>query len=511
MKKSTKRFIILGIVLVLVILALFLFLKPKSNSSAVVDLKDTTVLSLRDIKKSISGSGIVESADSTLVYSTLASLVESVDVKLGDYVVKGQLLAVLDSDSIQNQLTSAQISLNSAQTAQKQQLEAAQANYDNFVYALENGLNTTLNSAQAQADSAFEGYSKAKVAYNNYLKSNPAIVSAKANLDSAKTALESAKTAYENDRDNDSLRVTYENAQSNYTAAQNNYNAVLNSDSVLKEYERAAQTALKGYETALTALKSVKNSLNDQLEAYETALKNAKESSSTESLEENIRQLKVTLADTQIKAPVSGTVTAVYAKKGASGSGLLFVIEDTENLIVDTSVKSYDIASVKEGLLVSITSEAIKDKEFEGIITSVAPTADKTAYGTTDISKEAAFSVDVEVTSKDSGLKIGMEVDLDFIIEEQNSVFAVPYDAVYEKGNKSYVICAEETKDGKYRLKEIEVSVGLDDDFDIVISSANLSSGMRILNDTDGYTDLIGKVLPSGTVDKTPIFPFQVG
>ena len=77
--------------------------------------------------------------------------------------------------------------------------------------------------------------------------------------------------------------------------------------------------------------------------------------------QESIRQLNQTLDDTKITAPVSGTVTAVYASVGSSGSGLLFVIEDTEHLVVSTSVKGYDLGDVKTGMTVeNMAAEAVR-------------------------------------------------------------------------------------------------------------------------------------------------------
>ncbi len=491
-KKSKKKLIIvLAVIAVIVLLVISgLFLKPK-NTAKIVDLDDTTVLKIRDIEKTISGVGVVESSNSTLVYSTLGYLVEKVNVSLGDYVEKGDLLAVLEDDVIQNQITSAQLNLNQAETSLNQQVEMAQTNYDNFVYALENNLNTTLNSAKAQKESAFDAYESAKNALESYKKNSPAISAAKAELD---LALQGYKNG----------TVTLEKVNE----ATKKYDEVLSSDPNFTQLKTALEGATKAYNAALVALESVENSLNDQLEAYETALKNAKDAN-TDAAEESLRQLKVSLNDTKIKAPVSGTVTAVYAKEGASGSGLLFVIEDTENLIISTDIKGYDIDTLKEGVNVQISTEAIDDKVFNGVLTLVAPTANKTQYGTTDSSKEPLFAAEIEVTTKNSGLRIGMDADLDYIIEAQKSILAVPYDAVFERNGQNYVIVIEEQSDNKWLLKEVSVNVGMDDDLDIVVSG-DIREGMRVLNNADGYIEYIGQKLESGTIESSP-FPFPMG
>ncbi len=473
-KKSNKKLIIILAVVAVFAVALVLtsLLKPKDNG-LVVDLADTTVLKYRNLEKTISGNGIVESANITLVYSTLGYLVESVEVELGDYVEEGQLLATLDGEAIQNQITSAQINMNTAQTAQQQQIQMAQTNYDNFVYALEHGLNTNLNTAKLQADNAKKAYETATDAYMTYL--------------------DNYKTSIEGSDNQDEL-----------------YEDFLKNDETLKNLSEAMQAAGENYDNAKTALNSVRNALDDQLEGYRTALKNAKENANIDAAEESIRQLKVSLSDTKIKAPVSGTVTAVYAKKGASGSGLLFVIEDVDDLIVTTNIKGYDIDTVKEGCEVRLTSEAIDDAEISGVLTKVAPTANKNAYGMTDKTSEVLFAAEVEVTTQNSGLKIGMEADLDYIIEASENVLTVPYDAVYQKDGRYFLIAIEEQKDGRYLLSEIEVSTGMDDDLDITVSGVDLKEGIRILNVPDNYRDYIGQSLKSGTIDSSP-FPFPMG
>ena len=48
----------------------------------------------------------------------------------------------------------------------------------------------------------------------------------------------------------------------------------------------------------------------------------------------------------------------VVAKVGSTGSGLLFVIEDVDNLVVDTAIKGYDVGTVQTGMKVLIRSDA---------------------------------------------------------------------------------------------------------------------------------------------------------
>lgn len=159
------------------------------------------------------------------------------------------------------------------------------------------------------------------------------------------------------------------------------YNAALRGeDQALSDYADAVDSAWRAYQTALTSLDSTKKGTEDQLEAYSDTLASANAGANTAVTEESLRQLGKTLDDTKITAPVSGTVTAVYATVGSSGSGLLFVIEDTDHLVVSTSVKGYDLGNVKTGMTVEIKSDATATRSFPARSRRLRPRRRKTSW-----------------------------------------------------------------------------------------------------------------------------------
>ncbi len=679
-----KKWVIAAVVAVILLCVIGL---PKlfgvGKDIPLLDLNDTTVLAYTDIVDSISADGTVESAESTMVYSTNAYTVMDVNVEVGDYVEAGQLLAQLDDQNIQDQITSQKLSIASSKRNSNEQIKSAQANYDNYKYGLENGLNSTLNSAQSKVDSALESYKKAQLTYNRYLESlnlgenttvlnaESALRTAQDNLDSAMDALETAEEAYDDAqidfaRADEDLRLAYndlyvmqnsqgvlnneinrlkamltssesmktqlesektavqaqldslnarkneleaitetdrteaqiseltelpskisaarsevsriqqelsqfgdtatlqaqisalekelltveqelpaldakvsqlqaawekaettlesaekqvenahkkiESAQISYESQLSGYNASMTGvDNTLADYADNVESARKAYEEALTSLEATKKSTQDQLQSYANSLSSTKSSANTDTAEENLRQLKVDLEGTQITAPCAGTVTAVYAEVGSSGSGLLFVIEDVDNLVVSTSVKGYDMGTVQPGMKVAIRSDATGDKKIEGVISRIAPTSNKTSRGTTDTSSEATFATEVEIIGEDTGLCIGMEAQLDYIIAQQSNVLAVPYDAVYKnKSGHSCVLTATQQEDGKYLIREIKVETGMDDDLDMVITGSEVNEGLRVINDPDSYLNLLGHTVTAGTglnTWKIPGFP----
>ena len=290
-------------------------------------------------------------------------------------------------------------------------------------------------------------------------------------------------------------------AEENLVTTQKQYNAALTSvDNLLADYARNVETTYQAYETAQASLTAAKVSAQNQLQAYENSLNSAYANAGKGTLEVGLRQLQAELEGTEITAPMSGTVTAVYAEVGSAGSGLLFVIEDTENFIIATSVKDYDITSVTVGTTATIRSDATGDDLYEGEVTYLAPTANKTAMGVTDTSGDISFAADVKVNSRDTRLRIGLNVKLELIVAEEKAVLAAPYEAVYKNTQgEDCVLLAEPQEDGLYLLREQPVELGLETDLDIAVKSDGLTSGMMVVCSPEQYLDQVGQKIAVGT------------
>ena len=553
-RKGRKARLLIGVVAAVLLVAALPRLLGDGAEDDVLGLSDTTVLSYTDLRSSISATGTVESAMSMTVYSTMSYTVMDVHVEVGDYVEEGQLLAELDGEMIRDQISSQQANLNAASKSSKAQLQAAQDNYDNFLAGLQSGLNSTLLSAQNQVDTAYDNYIKAETAYERYreglaVNENTAILNAEASLENAEIALEQAEDAYERAEEfYEDAKAAYEEAEDAYEAwggdellvaleqaeyakdsaydqlnaaekaldrAETGYDlayasyqaAMTGADNALADYETAMDLAWDAYQKALTAQESAKKGVADQLQSYANTLASAKAGTSHAGSYEAIRQLRADLADTKITAPCAGTVTAVYAEVGSPGSGLLFVIEDVEDLVIDTSVKGYDVGTVNAGMKVIVQSDNTGDAEIEGVISRIAPTANKNALGATDTSTEPMFAAEVRVLTEDSGLRIGMDAQLDYIITEVEHVLTVPYEAVYRnEEDQTCVLAAIEQDDGRFLLEEFVVKTGADDDLDIVIHGAGIEEGMRIVHEPETYLHLLGQSVES--VSRRNTMPF---
>lgn len=279
----------------------------------------------------------------------------------------------------------------------------------------------------------------------------------------------------------------------------------------MAQLEQGVDSAKRGVDSAQLQKEIAQNQVSnakDQREASNNAIQQQIDSlkdslvgsqiaaQSTQSQEIAIQKMQNTLEDATITAPVSGVVTAVYAKVGEPGNGLLFVVEDTQSLKINTKIKEYDVANIREGMPVVIKSDATGDREISGTVTYIAPAAIKTEAGNTQTGgndSNVEFEAEVQVNDPNCGLRIGMNTRLTVLLEEKQDVFGVPYDAVVEKADGSTVVYAavEQQNSGKnssYVVTEIPVTTGLETDFYIEISGGEVTPGMAVISNPQSVT-----------------------
>ncbi len=290
-------------------------------------------------------------------------------------------------------------------------------------------------------------------------------------------------------------KMALESAESNYDNAEESYDAAQRSvDNALADYKKNVDTAYDSYQNALASSRATEVSVQNQLDSYRSSVDSAKISANTDVAQYQLNQLRQDLGDTTVTTPVSGTVTAVYAEEGASGAGLLFVIENTQGLKVLTTVKGYDINTVQVGMPVTIKSDATGSTEYTGVISKIAPTSTKNGQGLTDTTVDVVFATEVAVTSQDTDLRIGLDVRLNYIVAEEKSVLAVPFSAVYQNANgQDCIMVAEEQRNGKTILRELAITTGVENDLDIAISGESVKEGLTVILEPNNYTQLLDK------------------
>lgn len=257
----------------------------------------------------------------------------------------------------------------------------------------------------------------------------------------------------------------------------------------VEQAQLGVKSANNAYNTALKQQEATKAAMEQQLESYEDAVASAQLQGNTTAQELALEQLYLQLENYTVTAPISGTITAVYAVEGSPSSGLLFIIEDIDDLEISTSLKEYDVNAVRVGMPAVIRTDAIDGAEFAGTLSEVAPTASKDAMAAATGS--VMFGAVVDVDEQDTGLRVGMNTRMEIVLESKEDTFGIPYDAVHTAEDGSSFVVAVVEENGQQITRYIPVSTGMETDFYIEILSDELTEGLRIIAS--------GDLLPEGT------------
>ena len=149
-----------------------------------------------------------------------------------------------------------------------------------------------------------------------------------------------------------------------------------------------------------------------------------------------MQNMQDTMANYTITAPISGTVIEKDVKQGdalTSGTSLC-VLYDLSYLEMSINVDELEILSIKEGQTVTITADAISDRTFTGVVTSVSA-AGTTTGGTT--------TYPVTIRIDDTGdLLPGMNATAEIEVSSASNALAVPNGSVV-RGN--YVLVTKDS------------------------------------------------------------------
>ena len=501
--KNKKK--IITVAVLVAVLAVVMGMNVLGGSSPV--LASYTEIYPTELSNSISVKGTVESIEKRNVYTTLGLTIKTVNVEAGDSVTAGQVLCEMDTEELELDIAQKKANLSVTQQSSLNQLQNSQRIYNEAASNLNSGTNNQIVNADASFENAKISLENAQRDYDNALEdyqnnTDAQITTAESNLTSAGLDLETKRTAYESNKalygaggaskdELTSSEDTYINAQNKYNDAVTSLeNAKASQSRSLEQLENALKAARVNYDNAAASKNSAVSNAKQDLESYQSNVTSSQISMNSDSELISIQKLEKQLEDSKVKAPVSGTVTAVYAKEGATGSGLLFIIEDTDNLKISTTIKEYDVGSVKPGMPVTIKSDSTGDAVYEGIVSKINPAAVKNSGGETDSTKDIEFGSEIEVTSKNTDLKIGLTARLTIVLENKEGVYSVPYDAVAKDENgDSVVYVAVQNDQNSYTAKKTAVTTGLETDFYTEISGDGLSDGAKIINDASNMED----------------------
>lgn len=478
--KKKRTWFISGIVLIILLVLIF---KPNTNIKNIV----TETAKLVDLKQTVLATGqVVSNTDLNLSFNS-SGVVKSINVKVGDKVKAGQVLANLNQDTERATLTTAEGALAASKARLKKVIEGVSSEeialseiileqtkltqkvlVDN---AYQNLLNSTPEAVPEDGSSDYTAptisgtYTLGKegvIHLNMYHSSGGRSF----NLSGLVDGTGSVDTITPQSIGNSGLYIKFpSDSQSDV------------SDWVIEIPNKKASDYLINYNAYQSAISQAKFAIDQR--TAELALKKAEARGSDIDLanadiisaEGQVEQALARYNNTRIKAPVDGTITSIDIKIGELASALeeALILQDVTNMYIESNINEANIVGLTIGMPVEINFDAFgTDKIFEGRVISIDPSS-------TLISGVVNYKIKVSVGSVED-LRPGMTANMTINVKEKNSVITVPTRSILtnKDGTKSIRLI---TNSKKKKYKEIPVTTGLNGDGGQVEITSGLLEG----------------------------------
>jgi len=206
------------------------------------------------------------------------------------------------------------------------------------------------------------------------------------------------------------------------------------------------QAQLDAAEAQVTAAQA---QLDEDADASST--QQAADSASLASAEADLDEAQDALSAATMRAPFSGTVSAVGyevgdqagseapASDGGSDGGAAITLISPRSLQVDAAVSAADVSQLKKGMQVEITPTGGGDVAY-GTVSEIA------AIATASDSGAAQFPITVDVTGKTAGLYAGSTASLAVTVKQATDVLAVNTQALHTEGDTTFVYVIDGSK-----------------------------------------------------------------
>lgn len=458
-KKKTKRRVITIIIIVAVIAAMGVGITScvsglaESAADYSMSSDETTEVQKQNLSKNISVSGTVGSGSLVKVTSTAGVKIQSLNVKVGDYVNEGDILCVFDKSDIQKEYDNLKSTIDMSDEMSQNTHNINQRNLDNAIADKQTSLNQAqraIDDAENSRDNAYEKYNSLVDKCNEYSSRKNQLYDMLSSADE-----EEYQDIYQQYQE-------YEQLCSSTEAERDSMNEQLAS------FDSAVQSAYDAYYAAERSADSAIQGMQDTI--------NAEKFNKDTSSQSQLDALAEKLEDCTVTAPKSGIITSLNVAEGSiPTTDALMTIEDTSSLKVSVQIKEADILNVKEGLKAVIKTDATGDAEINGTVSRVV----NILSGADEANQQAGgYTAEISIDDADSSLLIGMNAKVKIILDEKNDVLAVPYDAIVQDDDgKSIVYIAEKDSDGIYKAKSVTVETGMETDYYTEIVSGDLKEG----------------------------------
>lgn len=446
-KRSLKRVIIIGVILLLVALVAVNMIANAMRGPAPTPVQ-TMAVGRGDVVQTLSTSGILTTGEKSTVYSPVSGPLLNVNAEVGQRVRAGDMLFTFNTTEMERNLKTAAATNNltglQGQAAINASNEAAQkaGTYQNDI----NSWQQQKAAAQARANEAAMGLAAWEMApyyRDNTVTNGVQLGNFALELDKLdrEQPLDEAKAALYTE-----IRLYYDELVS----MQNVYTSVMAAaQEEIAKYEGLIQQAETGKEAAEQGImdENGRAQLGQQAVSPQLTLEAAQE--------------MIEVARAGVTAPISGVITAMEAQKGSAASQYapLCVIESLSKVDVRVSLSRYDLERVKAGQSAVVTSLG---KEYAAHVSKVDAVA---TTETTQSGVSTFVSAVISIDNPDDNLTLGIEAEVSISTGRKDDVLTVPISAVNNDVDGAFCYVVE---NGVAVRKTVEVGISSDIDVEIL-------------------------------------------
>jgi len=240
------------------------------------------------------------------------------------------------------------------------------------------------------------------------------------------------------------------NAEATYKTAEADYerSKQLRDASVISQQQ--FEQAEKMYTQAKAAYEAARNSLD--------ILVNATIPETIRQCEAQLNKARADYANSVIKAPISGVVTARNVNPGetAGPTRPVVTLVNLDTVVFRANVGEEQINYLKVGQEIKVKVGSVQDEPFTGTVANIALAADPSTK---------AYPVKIQIPNPGQILKPGMFAEVYLDAGEEEGI-VIPKEAVLREGEKSFVWLI---KDG--RVTRREVATGRSDGSNVIVKS----------------------------------------
>ena len=447
---------------------------------------DSVSAQIGSVKEVVSATGNVSPVGKADLAFESSGLISKINVSVGDHVLKGDVIATLDSSGIVANLDKAQAGL-SGEEAKLSQYKNSGSDDTSQIDTAKRKLVDSILNAYSVADDAIRN--KTDQFFTDPDTMNPKIIFAFNDYDLKEKINNERITTGEalNKWQKMNTEMTYlnvtdtqaDNARTYLSTIKTFLDDVSLAANAFEPNNTLSQVTIDKYKGDVSLARSnINNSLSSLTSAQESARSTYSsipiQEASVNSAKSDVSYYQTQINKTILRSPINGVVTKVVPNVGefvSAGQNNFGVISD-KDFKIEAYIPEADIAKISVGNLSTTTLDAYgSGVSFQTKVITIDPAE-------TVLEGVPTYKVTLVFVNADNRVKSGMTANLDILTREANNVIEVPYRAVVDEGGNKTVRIVN--SDGK-TYKSVPVTLGIRGFDGTVEIKSGLNNGDKVV------------------------------